>query len=108
MGWETRKRGGSYYTRSRKIRGRVVREYVGNGFAGKFAADMDAEERANRQGRAKALREERICLEAADAPVIMLCEVVESLARGTLILAGYHRHHRGKWRKKRGNVHTSR
>ena len=42
--WERRERGGLYYTRSRKVNGRVVREYVGSGALGELAALMDAQE----------------------------------------------------------------
>ena len=42
--WEKRERGGLYYTRSRKVNGRVVREYVGSGALGELAALMDAQE----------------------------------------------------------------
>ncbi len=101
MGWERRKRGGLYDTRSRKVRGRVVREYVGSGLAGQLAATTDAEQRAERQARAKALRDERTRLETADASEVTLCGVVEALVRETLMLAGYHQHHRGEWRRKR-------
>jgi len=51
MGWERRKRGGLYYTRSRKVSGRVVREYVGGGLAGHLAAQMDDNERMDRKSR---------------------------------------------------------
>ena len=47
--WERRERGGLYYTRSRKVDGRVVREYVGGGILGELAAQMDAERRRRRQ-----------------------------------------------------------
>ena len=42
--WEKRERGGLYYTRSRKVHGRVVREYVGGDALGELAALMDAQE----------------------------------------------------------------
>ena len=30
-----------------------------------------------------------------------LCELAEAIAHGALLLAGYHRHHRGDWRRRR-------
>jgi hypothetical protein len=101
MGWEKRKRGGLYYTRSKKINGRVVREYLGTGPLAELAAQMDALERWRREEEAEAWRAERERLEALEAPVAKLCEITEALARAALLASGYHRHNRGEWRKKR-------
>ena len=57
--WERRERGGLYYTRSRKVNGQVVREYVGGGVLGQLAAFMDADERRRREEEAALWREER-------------------------------------------------
>ncbi len=102
MAWETRQRGGRYYTRSKKIGGRVIREYVGTGFVGQLAAAADERERAQRQAQQAAWRAEQEQIESAIAPLEKFCEVVETLAQASLLLAGYHRHHRGEWRRKRG------
>jgi len=101
MGWEKRERGGPYYTRSRKINGRVVREYIGGGQLGKLAAEADALERRRREEEAEARRAERDRLEALESPVAKLYEITEALARATLLAAGYHRHNRSEWRKER-------
>ena len=100
--WEWRERGGPYYTRSRKEDGRVVREYVGGGALGQIAALEDEHERRRRQEEAAFWKEERDGLEELAAPVDELCEVAEVLARATLLAAGYRRHNRGEWRKRRG------
>ncbi len=92
MGWETRERGGLYYTRSKKVDGRVVREYVGGGLLGELVAQTDAEERQRREEEAARWRTEREALEALDAPVDELSEAAELLARDALVA----RHLRGR------------
>jgi hypothetical protein len=99
--WERRERGGLYYTRSRKENGRVVREYVGGGVLGELAARMDAEDRRRRQEEAAAWREERERLEELAGLVDELCEDVETIVRCALLVAGFRRHKRGGWRKRR-------
>jgi hypothetical protein len=99
--WERRKRGGLYYTRSKKVNGKVVREYVGGGILGKLAARMDAEDRRQREEEAAAWREERERLEELAGLVDELCEDVEAIARAALLTAGFRRHKRGEWRRQR-------
>jgi hypothetical protein len=100
MGWEKRKRGGLYYTRSKKVGGRVVREYVGGGTLGQIAALQDAQERRLREDEAALWKEERERLEALLAPVEQLYEATEILYRAALLAAGFRRHQRGEWRKR--------
>ena len=101
MGWETRERGGRYYTRSRRENGRVVREYVGAGAVGELAALRDAQERHRRKEadeRGRALLEQA---EELAAPVLELYEAADMLLRAHLVAAGYARY-KGEWRLKRG------
>src|SRR5215204_1380636 len=100
MAWEKRERGGVYYTQSRKVDGRVVREYIGGGALGELAARMDAEDRQRREEKRAAWREEREHLEELAGLVDELCEDVETIARATLLAAGFRRHKRGEWRRK--------
>jgi hypothetical protein len=100
MAWETRERGESYYTRSRRVEGRVVREYVGRGAFGESAADKDACERRRREEEAAHYREERERLEAIVGPVLELDEAAAVLVQAELVAAGYHRH-KGEWRRER-------
>jgi len=104
--WERRERGGLYYTRSRKVNGQVVREYVGGSVLGQLAARMDIDKRRRREEEAALWREERQSLEALDGLTEELYEAVEVIARAALLSAGYHQHRRGEWRKKRGGRHS--
>lgn len=105
MGWETRARGGRYYTRSRRVGGRVVREYIGTGRVAELAAMLDAAERRARSAERNNLR----LAEAGDAPAFgaltELGRVLDGLAAAFLIEAGYRRHHRGEWRRRRDGAH---
>jgi hypothetical protein len=101
MGWEERERGGRYYTRSRKVDGRVIREYVGSGPVAEIAAHADALERERREEEARAWREEREDLDALDARTRELDELAELLVRAALLAAGYRQHERGEWRRLR-------
>jgi hypothetical protein len=97
MGWDR----GRYYTRSRKVSGRVVREYVGVGRAAELAAQLDALAREKRQLEALELRQEKAGLTALDDEIRALIETADLVARAALLVAGYHQHKRGEWRKKR-------
>ena len=99
--WERRERGGPYYTRSRREGGRVVREYIGGGVLGEIAALEDEYERRRRQEEAALWKEERQRLDDLTAPVEELCEAAEVLAHAALVAAGFRRHNRGEWRKRR-------
>jgi hypothetical protein len=104
MGWDR----GRYYTRSKKVNGRVVREYVGAGQMGELAAQMDALERDERladRAEQKAKRDE---LEALDAPLTELNELADLMTRAALVAAGFRQHKRGEWRKQRAERKKSR
>jgi|SRR5215218_6815370 len=103
MGWEKRARGGFYYTRSHKVNGRVIREYVGKGPRAELAASTDAMKRLQREEEAKVWRLERDNLETVDQALAELCEAVEVVSRATLLAAGFRQHKRGQWRRKRGS-----
>src|SRR5215210_2760614 len=101
MGWETRERGGAYYTRSRRESGRVVREYVGGGEFAEAVAHSDEAIRRARQLKRARRRAEVERLEDLAAPARELDEIAEILIRAHLLAAGWHRH-KGEWRMRRG------
>src|SRR5262245_53743547 len=97
MGWDR----GRYSSRSRKVHGRVVREYVGTGRVAELAAQLGALEREQCRLDALALRQEKAELAALEAEVKALAETVDLVARAALRAAAYHRHKRGEGRKRR-------
>jgi len=101
---ETRQRGGSYYTRSRRVNGRVVREYIGGGERGEQAAAADAIARERREAeRAEHTREVRQ-RDTAQAQLMSWYAAVDAHLHRALTVAGYHQHKRGEWRRRRGST----
>jgi hypothetical protein len=99
MGWE-RRGNRDYYYQARRVGGRVVKEYVPP-LVAEAAALLDQDRREQRAAAAAAGKAARDALAALDAELAPLCELADALARGALLAAGYHRHHRGPWRKHR-------
>jgi len=98
MSWETRNGRGRYYTRSRRVGGQIVREYIGHGPIAELVAESDRQEREQRRTEA-ARRAARKTQDAAlDAQVDEVCGLADILARGVLLAAGFHHHH-GQWRR---------
>ena len=100
MAWQNRD-GGSYYYRSVRLNGRVRCWYFGRGPAAEVAAVevvlFQLERLVARERRRAALAPQQ----AADAALDRLCEMTSVLARAALLAAGYHRHDRGAWRRRR-------
>ena len=101
MSWECPRGKGRYYTRSRRVGGRVVREYLGTGPAAERAAAQDAERRAERLALAA---EKRLQAERSREVAALLeafCQLTDQLLAAALTEAGYHQHDRGAWRRAR-------
>ncbi len=101
MAWETRG-SGIYYYRKRKVNGRVISEYIGTGFAALYVASQEAQARQERADAAEKERAEQVKTTAHEAELDSFCGLTDALASAALLEAGYHRHHRGEWRKRRG------
>jgi hypothetical protein len=97
MGWDK----GRYYTRSVKINGRVIRQYIGGGLLGALAARMDAADRRKRRRALADQRRPKADLGELDDELRTLARLTDLAAHVALLAAGYHQHHRGEWRKRR-------
>jgi hypothetical protein len=71
---------------------------------GELAADLDRLAREDRQAEAARWRECKAEDEALDAQVDEVCRLSDLLTQAVLLAAGYHRHHYGEWRKRRGKA----
>ena len=100
MGWE-RRGGRVYYYRAQRVGGRVVKEYVPP-LVADVVALIDADDRERRAADAAARKAVCDAQDALAAEVEALCRFADAVTRGALLAAGYHRHNRGEWRKRRG------
>ena len=96
--WDTRgnKR---YFYRHVRIGGRPRRQYAGAGPAAELAAAVDELRRLERAVEAREWQAEEARLREAEAPLLELCGVTETLIRAALLAAGFHQHDRGVWRR---------
>jgi hypothetical protein len=102
MGWETRGRC-RYYTRSRKVAGRVTREYYGTADSpeAQLAAALDEQRKRDRQATREAAEAVRTRWDCVAVPLEGLHILVDELIKAALLGAGYRQHERGPWRKRR-------
>jgi hypothetical protein len=86
---------------SRRVNGKPKKIYVGTGpLADLLAAELEARKRA-RKATAEACAAWKAKVFAVEEPLDELCADLEQLTAASLLARGYHRHHRGPWRKKR-------
>ncbi len=78
-----------------------MREYVGTGEVGELAASLDAEERAERQARMKALKAEQAEAHSVSEALRELDKLTRQAVEEVLCTEGFHRH-KGQWRRRRG------
>ena len=97
MAWE--KHGErSYFYRSVRHDGKVVKVYYGAGPVGRLAAEVDARCRAEQKAEIETRKARKDRLDAAMTLTRDLSEGCELLAAATLLAAGFHRPSRHPWR----------
>ena len=101
MGLETRNGRGAYYTRTTRVGGKVVREYVASGETALLIAKSEAEQREARSLLRQAEQDELAQARSVDDTLDALCQIGDTVAQVVLLSAGYYRHHAGPWRKRR-------
>ena len=108
VAWELRPSGRRYYYRARRVRGRVVKEYVGGGQLAVHASRTDGARRDRAAQERAELLERLRQLDATHAPVDKALRALEEATDAQLHAAyeaaGFHRHCRGEWRRKRGRT----
>ena len=108
MAWETRKGGGRYYTRTRQVNGRQIREYIGCGPLADLLAEHDRFEQIQREAEWRRLREEKAQDRELFQEVDELDAITKTLMKKALETAGFHQHHGSEWRKRSGKKEEAR
>jgi hypothetical protein len=102
MAWETRRNGRRYYYTARRVDGRVVKEYMGrdNAATQAFAKLEWSDAERARIARRRQLQREAEYLEL-DRELEEFHEWCDLIFKAAMLVAGYHQHARGHWRKRR-------
>jgi hypothetical protein len=99
MAWENRGNR-QYYYQKRRVGGRVVSEYVGFGYMGDLAAQLDASERRKQRVQRERLRREQVAQDDLDEQLDEVGRQIIDLVTAVLLVSGYHTHKR-QWRRRR-------
>jgi hypothetical protein len=94
--------GRPYLYRSTRRGGRVTSQYLGKGEDALLIDAMETIEREDKDYQRHQERSERKELDDLERAIEAMAEQARDLAREALTAAGYHQHHRGEWRKRRG------
>ena len=104
MGVEQRN-GRLYYTVSKRVQGKVKREYIGSDALGLLAYLIDQQKRHEQQAQNRRRHEEwqkeRQVATALNEMVGTVCEHAEMMFHAAMEASGYHQHARSEWRRKR-------
>ena len=101
MAWEQRGNR-SYYYRSVRSGTRVTKEYIGGGRVASLIAQLDETEREKKTQRRERLELDRQRWAALERPMLELDELTDLLVTAAMMAAGFRRHDRGAWRRRRG------
>ena len=100
MAWETRGNCRFYY-RSKRINGKVVKEYVGGDDPEtRLIVELDRQNRAKRQEAIEAVRRTQNRLDEATKPLTVFISNLDVLVQAELLAGGYH-YRKGEWRRRR-------
>ena len=91
-----------HYYRSVRVGDRVKRVYVGCGEEARLAAAVDEHRRLRRQMERQALLADRRRWDAACSLLDELIDFTNILVEAVLLAEGFHQHHQGEWRRRRG------
>jgi hypothetical protein len=83
------------------VGGRVVKEYVGTGELAELLERLEEEQRAQERARRRLERAQVAAVLDGEDEVRELARVVTAEVHSLLRAAGFHRHHRGDWRRRR-------
>ena len=100
MGWKTRG-GRSYFYQSERQGGRVVSRYVGSGEVASLMAELGAIDRERREIERMDRRASGSRPSGSPSRIARACRKLTVAAEAILEGSGYHRHHRGQWRRRR-------
>ena len=95
MSWEHRGPY-QYYIRRQTVQGRRVRTSLGRGAVALAAAEADAQRRQAQE----TARATRLHLATLDRHLDEVIRRIAQLMQATLLVAGYHQHHRSEWRQR--------